>query len=119
MPAVAQPPSMPAIPFVGLPVIGQGGNARKGRRERDSLISAGISLIARFNSLLGGKKFPVRMRRELACETLILPLFLLPLTRRRAPDRIKFPVFSLLRRSSLETATPRKKNWSGISVAMA
>src|SRR6266436_9589896 len=68
----------------------------KGRRERDSLISAGISLIARFNSLLGGKKFPVRMRRELTCKTLILPLFLLPLTRRRAPDRMKFPVFSLL-----------------------
>ena len=84
--------------------------------ERDSLISEGISLIARFNSLLGGKKFPVRMRRELACKTLICRLFLLPLTRCRAPDRMKFPVFSLLtgnfeaETSSLETAPSSRES---------
>jgi hypothetical protein len=37
-------------------------------RERDSLIRAEISLIARFKSLQGRKKFPVPMRRELACK---------------------------------------------------
>ena len=92
---VAQPPSVPRYPSQA-PRLSVRGNARKGRRERDSLIRGTISLIARFNSLLGGKKFPVRMRRELACKTLIRRLFLLPLTRRRAPDRMKFPVFSLL-----------------------
>ena len=39
--------------------------------KRDSLISAESTLIARFNSLQGGKKFPVRMRRELARKKLI------------------------------------------------
>jgi len=40
-------------------------------RERDSLIRAEISLIARFKSLQGRKKFPVPMRRELARKALI------------------------------------------------
>ena len=40
-------------------------------RERDSLIGAEISLIADLNSLQGCKKFPVRMRRELAHNALI------------------------------------------------
>jgi hypothetical protein len=40
-------------------------------RARDSLITAEISLIARLNSLKGGKKFPVPMRRELVRKALI------------------------------------------------
>jgi len=60
---------------------------RKCGRERNSLIRAEISLIARFNSLQGSKKFPVRMRRELSRKTLSWHLFLLALTRRRAPNR--------------------------------
>ena len=40
-------------------------------RERNSLIRAEISLIADLNSLQGRKKFPVRMRRELARKILI------------------------------------------------
>jgi len=47
------------------------GKCRKCGRERNSLIRTEISLIARFNSLQGSKKFPVRMRRELARKTLI------------------------------------------------
>jgi hypothetical protein len=40
-------------------------------RKRDPLIAAETSLIARFNSLQGRKKFPVGMRRELARKKLI------------------------------------------------
>ena len=40
-------------------------------QKRTSLISAETSLIARFNSLQGRKKFPVRVRRELARKKLI------------------------------------------------
>jgi hypothetical protein len=36
----------------------------------DSLMREKISLIARFNSLQGLKKFPVRLRRELARKAL-------------------------------------------------
>jgi len=36
----------------------------KWRPARDSLIRRKNSLMARFNSLLGGNKFPVPMRRE-------------------------------------------------------
>jgi len=50
-------------------------------RERNSLIRAEISLIADLNSLQGRKKFPVRMRRELARKALILWHFLPFLTR--------------------------------------
>ena len=39
--------------------------------ERDSLISAEIPLIADLNSLQGRKKFPVRVRRELARKALV------------------------------------------------
>jgi hypothetical protein len=46
-------------------------------RERDSLITVEISLIARFNSLQGAQKFPVPMRRELVCKCLVQLLFLL------------------------------------------
>src|ERR1700674_2237214 len=56
-------------------------------RERDSLIRAKISLIARFNSLSGRKKFPVRMRRELARKKLISCHFSLLPRRRQAPNR--------------------------------
>jgi len=44
-------------------------NAKKWTRA-DSLMREKISLIARFNSLQGPKKFPVRMRRELAHKVL-------------------------------------------------
>jgi hypothetical protein len=44
-------------------------NAKKWTRA-DSLMREKISLIARFNSLQGLKKFPVRMRRELAHKAL-------------------------------------------------
>jgi len=48
-----------------------GPSAPNSGRERDSLIGAEISLIADLNSLQGRKKFPVRMRRELAHNALI------------------------------------------------
>src|SRR5580704_4076722 len=51
--------------------------------RRDFLITAETSLIARFNSLQGRKKFPVRMRRELARKKLISCSFSLPPRRRR------------------------------------
>src|ERR1700730_2095621 len=44
-------------------------NAKKCTRA-DSLMREKLSLIARFNSLQGPKKFPVRMRRELAHKAL-------------------------------------------------
>jgi hypothetical protein len=44
-------------------------NAKKWPRA-DSLMREKISLIARFNSVQGPKKFPVRMRRELAHKAL-------------------------------------------------
>ena len=47
------------------------GRMPKSGRKRDSLITAETSLIARFNSLQGRKKFPARMRRELARKKLI------------------------------------------------
>src|SRR6202040_3410616 len=55
--------------------------------RRDSLITAETSLLARFNSLQGRKKFPVRMRRELARKKLISCPFSLPPRRRRGPNR--------------------------------
>ena len=55
--------------------------------RRDSLITAETSLIARFNSLQGRKKFPVRMRRELARKKLISCPFSLPPRGRRGPNR--------------------------------
>ena len=45
-------------------------SAKISGRERNSLIRAEISLIADLNSLQGRKKFPVRMRRELARKAL-------------------------------------------------
>ena len=57
------------------------------RRERDSLISAEISLIADLNSLQGHKKFPVPVRRELARKPLVQGAFLVRLMRRRAQNR--------------------------------
>jgi hypothetical protein len=56
-------------------------------RTRDSLITAETSLIARFNSLQGRKKFPVRMRRELARKKLISCPFSLPPRRHQASNR--------------------------------
>ena len=75
--SLATAESLGRIGFVG-PNSGQ---------KRDSLIRAEISLIADLNSLQGRKKFPVRMRRELAGKALIYCPFLLPFTRRRAPNR--------------------------------
>ena len=49
--------------------------------ERDTLIKAEISLITNLNSLQGGKKIPVLMRRELPRKHLVWRFFLLPLTR--------------------------------------
>ena len=43
----------------------------KSRPEQDTLIRLEISLIARFNSLLDRKKFPVWSRRELLGNALI------------------------------------------------
>src|SRR3984893_3219704 len=57
------------------------------RGRRDSLITAETSLIARYNSLQGRKKFPVRVRRELARKKLISCPFSLPPRRRRGPNR--------------------------------
>ena len=57
------------------------------RRERDSLISAEISLIADLNSLQDHKKFPVPVRRELARKPLVQGAFLERLMRRRAQNR--------------------------------
>jgi hypothetical protein len=59
----------------------------KWRTRADSLMRAAISLIADLNSLQGRKKFPVRMRRELAHNALIYCPFLLPFTRRGASNR--------------------------------
>ena len=56
-------------------------------RERVSLIRAKISLITRFNSLQGGKKFPVRMRRELARKALIRCPFLATVGAPPGPNR--------------------------------
>jgi hypothetical protein len=47
---------------------------KNGKAERVSLVRAESCLIARFNSLQGRKKFPARMRREFACNQLILLL---------------------------------------------
>src|SRR5580704_16393998 len=59
----------------------------KWRTRANSLMRAAISLIADLNSLQGRKKFPVRMRRELAYNALIYCPFLLPFTRRGASNR--------------------------------
>jgi hypothetical protein len=59
----------------------------KWRTRADSLMRAAISLIADLNSLQGRKKFPVRMRRELAHNVLIYCPFLLAFTRRGASNR--------------------------------
>jgi hypothetical protein len=53
--------------------------------EQDSLITAEISLIARFNSLLGIKEFPVRACREIGRKGLTSRPFSLPMRRVRPP----------------------------------
>jgi len=67
--------------------MGRQGKCQNSGRERESLIGSESSLIINLNSLQGRKKFPVRMRRELAGKALIYCPFLLPFTRRRAPNR--------------------------------
>jgi hypothetical protein len=67
--------------------MGRQGKYQNSGRERASLIGSESSLITDLNSLQGRKKFPVRMRRELAGKALIQCSFLLPFTRRRAPNR--------------------------------
>jgi hypothetical protein len=61
-----------------------------------SLIRAKLSLIARFNSLQGRKKFPAPMRRELIGKPRVSRHFLLPLAPTAEHKSMKFPVFSLL-----------------------
>jgi hypothetical protein len=67
--------------------MGRQGKYQNSGRERASLIGSESSLITDLNSLLGRKKFPVRMRRELAGKALIQCSFLLPFTRRGASNR--------------------------------
>jgi hypothetical protein len=74
------------------------GKCQNSGREWASLIIAKISLIAQFNSLQGGNKFPVRMRRELARKgSDLMPIFGRG-WRAAKPESMKFPVFSLLTR---------------------
>src|SRR5580704_16751643 len=76
---ILDPPSTVSSPHAGARDTTHGVNDRichQGRTpncggRRDSLITAETSLIARFNSLQDRKKFPVRMRRELARKKLI------------------------------------------------
>jgi hypothetical protein len=63
------------------------GECQNRGRKRDSLITAETSLIARFNSLQGRKKFPVRMRGELVHKKLISCPFSLFPRRRQASNR--------------------------------
>ena len=63
----------------------------KKRTRADSLMRGKISLIARFNSLQGRKKFPVRMRRELTHKRLILCPFSLASEALPRPESMKFP----------------------------
>jgi len=58
-----------------------------GRSDLLAGIRAKISLITRFNSLQGGKKFPVRTRRELARKALIQCPFLAIVGAPRGPKR--------------------------------
>ena len=89
--SVTRAPGHPSLPSWQYSRFSRGGIAgaspQNSGRERGSLIAAEISLIANLNSLQGGKKFPVPMRRELACKPLVQRAFLLPLMRRRAPKR--------------------------------
>src|SRR5215472_5900939 len=50
--------------------LGRIGSVGENSEEGDSLIRTEISLIADLNSLQDRKKFPVRVRRELACKAL-------------------------------------------------
>jgi hypothetical protein len=78
--------------FVGtIGFVGKGGKCQNSGREQDSLIRAKISLIARFNSLQGGKEFPVRMRREFACNATDWIAFLAPIDVPPSPESMKFP----------------------------
>ena len=67
--------------------LGRVGSVGENSDEGDSLIRAEISLIADLNSLQGRKKFPVRVRRELARKALVLCAFLLRLTHSRGSNR--------------------------------
>ena len=75
--SLATAESLGRIGFVG-PNSGQ---------KRDSLIRPETSLIGNLNSLQRRKKFPVRVRRELAPKGLIRCAFFESLTRRGAPNR--------------------------------
>ena len=74
----------PSFPFPATLAIsrkdrmGRQGKYQNSGRERASLIGSESSLITDLNSLQGRKKFPVRMRRELAGKALIQCSFLLP-----------------------------------------
>jgi hypothetical protein len=78
------------------------------------MITAETSLIA-LNSLQGRKKFPVRMRRELAHKKLISCPFSLFPRRRQASNRAKFPVFSQLAGNLAFQRRVRSSNGAGAS----
>ena len=61
-----------------------------------SLVRSEFSLMTRFNSLIGHKKFPVRARREFPSTALKLLPYLARLLGPRGPNSTKFPVFSQL-----------------------
>jgi hypothetical protein len=90
-------PSSPSPLFLrSVGTIGFVGKCQNSGREWASLIIAKISLIAQFNSLQGGNKFPVRMRRELARKgSDLMPIFGRD-WRAAKPESMKFPVFSQL-----------------------
>ena len=79
-------------------------------RERDSLITVEISLIARFNSLQGAQKFPVPMRRELASKYLVRLLFLLAADARLACIFPASREIWLSETGSLETASSSRES---------
>jgi hypothetical protein len=75
--AFGRRPSSPSPLFsISVGTIGFVGKCQNSGREWDSLVIAKISLIAQSNSLQGGNKFPVRMRRELARKgSDLMPIF--------------------------------------------
>src|SRR5690242_20537838 len=76
-------------------------------QNQDSLIRLENSLIARFDSLLGRKKFPVQMRREFPRKLLDMLPYLAPLggLARPSPSR-EFLGFQRRVRTRLPAASP-------------
>jgi hypothetical protein len=86
-----------------------------------SLIRRIISLMVRFNSLLGRNKFPVPLRRESSRKDLVFAPRFQANSRTRRPRRTKFPVFSQLagnlvsETGSLETASSSGESAANLS----